>query len=114
MSLKLPLPAAKKLTVIYNVEAGCLGPQGRTHIAPFCEFAQQQLGDLYSDFICWNITPRTDTSKPEIQYQLMNKLLQEHQADKYLGYFDKSVDELESFLLGVVVILIEQYHNECT
>ncbi|WP_315980053.1 hypothetical protein [Aliamphritea spongicola] len=42
----------------------------------------------------------------------MNKLLQDHQTEKFLSYFNKSVDELETFLLGIIVILIEQYHNE--
>lgn len=112
MTVRLPLPAAKKLTIIYNVESGCLGPRGRSHIEAFCQFAQEQMADLHSDFINWQITPRTDNSKPEIQYSLMNKLLQEHQTDKFLSYFNKSVDELETFLLGIIVILIEQYHNE--
>ena len=44
------LPDEKKLTAIFNLEAGCLGPEGKEHIAQFCVMAQNELTNIQHEF----------------------------------------------------------------
>ena len=37
MKNNLPLPAEKKLMVLFRLEAGCLGPDGKDHIDKFID-----------------------------------------------------------------------------
>ena len=67
MKSSLPLSEDKKLSVIFRVEPGCLGPDGKRYVSEFCSFAQSELRSLDSDYIAWNIIPRKDKKLPEMQ-----------------------------------------------
>lgn len=109
MKNNLPLPQEKKLTIIFRVESGCLGPRGTTHIEEFCHFAQQEFASVDADFIHWEIMPRHDKSLAEMQYQVGNKKLSHDKAEKYLAVFDKELDEFEGHLHKKFAELIDQY-----
>lgn len=109
MKDKLPLPQEKKLTVIFRLESGCLGPQGDGHIDEFCQIAQTKFQSLYSDIVHWDIVPRRDKSLPEMQYLINNKKLNHKQAAKFLDVFNESLSELESRVHKKLTNLIEQY-----
>jgi hypothetical protein len=115
MKNALPLPEAKKLAVTYRVESGCLGPQGGTHIAAFCDYAQKNIQSLDADYIAWNIVPRTKKTLPEMQYNVMGKKMNHAQAERYLAIFDKSLDEFEGHLVAKLTLFISDYMSEkCT
>jgi len=103
------LPDRKKLTVIYRVEHGCLGPQGKDHVDKFCDFAQKSFTGPWSAFIEWRFIPRNGISQPEIQYEINSRLLSNDKAEKYLEMFETSVEHLENHLHEKIVALIEQY-----
>jgi len=96
MKTGLPLPEDKKLSIIFRVEPGCLGPQGSGYIDQFCDQAQNEFKSLDSDFIIWNVVPRSDKSLPEIQFALAGKRISSLQAEKYLALFGKVLDDAEN------------------
>jgi len=109
MNVTLPLAKEKKLTVIFRIEPGCLGPQGESHIKEFCQFAQKEVESIDADFVHWVLTPRSDKTMPEMQYQVSNKILTHDQADRYLDVFKKNLDDFEQHLHDGVTRLIDQY-----
>lgn len=109
MKINLPLPQDKKLTILFRVEAGCLGPNGTAHIENFCKLAQQQLAEIDSDFVCWQIVPRHNKSLPEIQYQINNKNLSADKADQFLRLFDKNRLEFEDNFNKKLSLIIDQF-----
>ena len=109
MKDNLPLPHNKKITIVFNVESGCLGANGKDHIQEFCRFTKKQLEIMYSDYINWEVLPRTSISMPEIQYKLNDKKLDNDKAAKYLEIFDNNNNKFEIHLEDKIIILIEQY-----
>lgn len=109
MNIKSPLPQDKKLTVIFRVETGCLGPEGISHIDDFCNFAQKDIETVDADFVHWELIPRHDKTLPEMQYKINNKGLDHDKASKYLQLFNKDLDEFESHLHEKLAELIDQY-----
>ena len=105
----LPLDVDKKLTVIYRVEAGCLGPDGLNYISGFCKFAQSELQTLDSGYIVWNITHRADKTLPEIQYGLVGKTIDSRKVEKYLSAFGNTIDDFEGQLTEHLATLISQF-----
>lgn len=112
MKDKLPLPKEKKLYVTYRVEPGCLGPDGKNRIEEFCIYAQQEVENIDSDYVHWDIIPRHDKSLAEIQYNVLSKNMTHTQAEKYLQIFDKSLDEFEGHLGDKLDELIDQYMGQ--
>jgi hypothetical protein len=106
---KLPLPQEKKLMVIFRVEPGCLGPDGIDHIEKFCQYAEEQVADIDSDFVHWEIVPRFNKSLPELEYKVHHRNLSHDKAAKYLNIFEKSLDEFEEHLNEKLGMLIEEY-----
>jgi translation initiation factor 2 alpha subunit (eIF-2alpha) len=109
MAHNLPLPLYKKLTVIFRVEPGCLGPDGIDHIEGFCKFAKKKVTDLDADFVRWVITPRYDKSLAETEYNINNKLLDHAKAEKYLRVFNKELNNFEEHFQDTLSILIDEY-----
>ena len=112
MKNSLPLPEDKKLSVTYRVEPGCLGPDGKSHISAFCNFAQAELKSLDSDYIAWNIVPRLDKTLPETQYSVVGKRMNHSQAEKYLSIFDKSLDEFEGHLGDKLSTFFDEFMSQ--
>ena len=109
MSIKLPLPDEKKLTVIFRVEPGCLGPDGRDHVEEFCQFAQKEFNPVDSGFISWNIVPMYDKSLAEIDYKIGNLGLTTDKISRYLDMFGKNSDDFEEDISNKISDLIIEY-----
>lgn len=102
----------KKLAVTYRVEGGCLGPQGKTHIDKFCEYAQENIENPYANFIKLIIIPRHDKSLPEMQFNVLTKKVNHQQAEKYLSLFEQNLDAFECQLSDELTHLINAYSRE--
>ena len=109
MTIKTPLSAEKKLMVLFHVEPGCLGPDGISLVTEYCDIAQKKIEKIDSDYIAWCITPRTDKTLPELQFNIDGKLLSREQAEKYLSLFDIDIDELEAKLYENITDLVEEF-----
>jgi len=109
MKHTLPLPESKKLLVTYRVEPGCLGPGGANLISQFCEYTQQNIQSLDADYVTWEITPRLDKALPEMQYSIVGKRMNHTQAEKYLAFFGKSLDEFEGHLVDKLAGFIDDF-----
>jgi hypothetical protein len=109
MKDKLPLPKDKKLMVVFRVEPGCLGPEGKNHVGEFCRSAQKELDTIDSDFVHWELVPRHDKSLPEMQYQINHRDLSHDKAARYLEVFNKSLDEFEGHFHDKLAQLIDEY-----
>lgn len=105
------IPEEKKLTFIFRVEPGCLGPNGDDHIESFCQFAQKEFSLINPAFLQWQIIPREDKSLPEMEYRISNKSLSSDRAAQYLTKFDKNIDDLEAQVQEILVDLITDYLN---
>ena len=109
MKTERPLPRDMKLTVVYRIESGCLGPNGKDHVGKFCSFARSEIESESSAFVDWEIIPRDNSLLPEMQYQIEDKKLSRQQAAKYLEMFRKNLDEFEEDTHSKVAYLIERY-----
>lgn len=109
MKNSLPLPQEKKLTIVFRVEPGCLGPSGNSHVDEFCGYAQKECEQLDADFVHWEIMPRHDKTMPEMQYQINKKKLSHDKAAKYLELFKKDLDEFEEHLHKKIAYLIDAF-----
>ncbi|WP_026375833.1 hypothetical protein [Aestuariibacter salexigens] len=107
MSIRLPL--YKKLTVLFRIEPGCLGPQGKDYVEEFCVFARTELKSFESGILRWVIKPRYDKSLPEIEYALSNETVDRQKADAFFSDFDKSIANFESTLDDKLADLVEQF-----
>ena len=106
MKPSLPLPTEKKLTVIFRVEPGSLGPNGPTQAQAFCLQAESQFSLMDADFIHWQIIPRFDKSLAELEYAVGNKRLSREQAQQYLKVFGQDLHEVEDHLISEISRLI--------
>ena len=107
----LPLSEDKKLVVVYRVEAGCLGPEGKTLVQSFCDFAQQSIQTLDCDVISWHIIPRNSKTDPEIEYNVVGKRISYSQAERYVGHFGRTFDGFEAHLSERIAHYIEDFMN---
>ena len=105
----MTLPEDKRLTLIVRVESGCLGPNGADVVDDFCCKAHQEFESLYSGFITWRIESRDDKAKPEMDYYIANKRLDNVKAAKYLTLFDQSLAEVEMAAEDKLAGLINGY-----
>lgn len=112
MKTILPLHDDKKLAVTYRVEAGCLGPDGVNFISEFCDYAQSQLQILNSDYVVWNIVHREDKTLPEMQFGLVNKIIDVDKAEKYLSVFGKTLDDFECDLSDHITTFVSQFMSD--
>lgn len=109
MTTSSPLTHDKKLTIIFRVESGCLGPTGSEHVDAFCEYAQKEVESTNSNFIHWRIIPRKNKSEQEMEYKINNKKLSDVQTKKYMTLFDIDFDKFDHEFHDKITLLIEQY-----
>lgn len=109
MNIKLPLKEEQKLSVLYRIEAGCLGPDGEDHIDEFCMFGQPQVAPIDIDFVLWKLVPRQDKMLPEMHYSINGKVLDHVKAEKYLSLFGKNLDTFEEHLHDKLAQIIDDY-----
>ena len=112
MTSQPQLPESNKLTVIYRIEPGCLGPAGKERVNDFCAYANKELETVDAGFVTWNIVPRHDKSLPELQYAIAGKKLDTEKTGKYLKALGKNPDDFESNLHEKVAVLIEQFSGD--
>jgi len=102
-------PDSKKMTVLFRMEPGSLGPDGAQYISEFCEFAQMQLRACSDAHIHWVIVPRTDKSLAEMEFQLSSKKLTSAKAGQYLAVFGQNFDDFEEQLEDNLEAIVNQY-----
>lgn len=105
----MQLPEEKKLTIIFRIEAGCLGPTGDQKVDEFCRYAEKEIASLDADHVSWQITPRGDKSQLEIEYMTTGKRLNHDQAARYLAAFQVNLDEFEEHLNDKITQLINDF-----
>lgn len=111
MKFSQNIPSEKKLTIVYKMEPGCLGPAGPELIEEYCHFAQQKIETIDSNFVNWMIQPRFDKSLPEIQYLINGKELKPAMVKKYLALFDREIDNFEEQYNDKLMDYIDQFLN---
>lgn len=111
MKNDLPLADNKKLTVIYKMEPGCLGPEGTSLIEDYCQFAQKRIAKLDQDFINWVIEPRFNKTLAEIEYRVNGKQLHPAMVQKYLAIFERNLSEFEELYNDKLMGYIDQFLN---
>jgi len=100
-----------RVTVIYRVDPGALGPGSESIVEGFCRFAQKEFDDLFKDCIDWEIMPRFDKSEKEIQYKIRNRDLSVQQASLYLDALGKEQGSFESKLYKQLESSIAHYQH---
>lgn len=105
----MKIPEEKKITVIFRVEAGCLGPEGASHVDQFCSKALQSFCRINSGFMNWQVVPRNDKTLPELDYSIGNRPLAREHASKYLQHFNIEIDKFEMDLFDQLPEMIDQY-----
>ncbi|AWB68317.1 hypothetical protein C2869_18730 [Saccharobesus litoralis] len=103
------LSVHEKLTVIYRLEPGCLGPTGKDHIEDFCQYANKSLRSIDSECVNWAIIPRYDKSLPELEYQIQRKKLDKAKAEQFIDVFKKDLDSLEEHMHEQLSLLIDNF-----
>lgn len=109
MTLANAIPENKKMSVIFRVEPGSLGPNGNEYIKDFCDFAQQQLRACSSDHILWFIEPRLDKKLVEMEFQISAKILPRNKVNQYLKIFGDNLEHFEDQLEDHIEAIINQY-----
>jgi len=99
----------KKLTIIYRIEPGCLGPQGSEHIQAFCVFAQKEFDALNMNYAQWKIVPRENKALPEVEYQLKGKRMAKDKTERFLQIFDENLSDFEQHMDQTLAQLIDDY-----
>lgn len=87
------LPKEKKLSVLFRLEPGCLGPQGIDFIEAFCDFVNQQLQQPYFSELV--VVPRFDKTLPEWEYHINNRSLDKTKVGIYLSLFKTDKNTFE-------------------
>lgn len=105
----MQLPDNKKITAIFRIEPGCLGPEGNKHIEKFCEVARREFTLKDNHFSRWMIVPRHDKSLPELDYMLAQRPLSRDHAARFLELFDQDIDEFEMDAVDLLPEMIDQY-----
>ena len=111
MKLNSPLSNNKKLTVLFRVEPGCLGPDGKNLVEEFCTFAATQTDFVDTDYTHMEIVPRFDKARPEIEYAIADKKLSHDKAEKYLAVFKQNLDEFEMSLFEGITVVINKFFD---
>lgn len=109
MSSLKTLSAEKKMTVIFRMEPGSLGPDGKEYVNEFCEFAQTQLQASAEYYLNWFIVPRLDKTLSEMKFQLGDKVLNQQQVEKYLMLFGENYSHFEDQLEDNLEAIINQF-----
>ena len=104
-----PIPEDTQLTVLYRVEPGCLGPDGKTLVEEFCQYAHSGFQLLNIAGINWQVVPRYDKSLVEIEYQLNGKKLTNDQADQCLERLGRELDDFEIMLGDRLASMIDRF-----
>lgn len=109
MKTDSPLPEDKKLTIVFRVEPGCLGPHGKDDIDAFCRFAQKEFESSAPMMVKYSVVPRNDKTLPEAEFRIGGRKLSDEKAGKYLDVFNKNLDQILEQLNDQLSDLIDQF-----
>ncbi len=98
-----------KLTLLFRVEPGCLGPDGKVYIDEFCHLAQQAFASNQHPWLAIKIVPRYDKQRPETEYLLGERGLNRSKAERYMMLHGKALSQLECQLNDLISDLIDHY-----
>ena len=98
-----------KITVIFRIEPGCLGPEGPTHVDKFCVQARAQLQGKHQSFINWEVVPRHDKTLPEMDFAIQGKGLTREFASRYMDHFNVNLDDFEMAVFDELPEMIDQF-----
>ena len=98
-----------KMTIICRVEPGCLGPDGADHVEEFCKLGQKEFDAIDPDIFDWEIIPRFDKTRPELQYKLRDRNLNKRQSGLYLKALGKDPDGFEEALFKQLSLSVNHY-----
>jgi len=99
----------KKLTLIYRVESGLLGPDGLKHVEDFCLFAQSMLQQNIDLPLTCLIKPRIDKTLSEISFELNGKNLNDQHINRYFSVLGTSYCDFKDQFENDLEFLITQY-----
>lgn len=108
-TLEAALAEDRKLIMEFRLEAGCLGPDGESHIDTFCQRLNEHFAKTDANFMIWKFIPRHDRSLPEKQYKINGKKISREQAHKYLAMFGRDIQKFEDNIDQTLAELINQY-----
>ena len=109
MSMDAAASDENRLTIVFRLEPGCLGPDGKQYIEEFCVLVQHAFAKKTIGIVNWEIIPRYDKLLPETEYRLGERGFSRDKALRYLGACGKDLDTLESQLNLALPRMIEQY-----
>ena len=98
-----------RIIVLYRVEPGCLGPDGKFFIEDFCAYANDAFKNVQQEHINWLFVPRHDKSLPEIQYQYKERNLSREMAQKLFSVKAIDIDEFEDLLNDQIPEMIDKF-----
>lgn len=98
-----------RLRIIFRVEPGSLGPDGRDCVEAFCRYAQPLLTAPDVARLQWELVPRFDKTLPELECRVGSRRLSQTQADQYLQCFGSSFEQIEDLLARDLTQLINAY-----
>jgi hypothetical protein len=98
-----------KLTLVFRIEPGCLGPDGKDYIEEFCLLVQKAFEQTHQRTVVLEIIPRFDKQLPETEYRIGERGLSREKAARLLSALGKDLDALESQLNDALPNLIEHY-----
>lgn len=105
----MQIPEDKKITVIFRIEPGCLGPKGPEHVDKFCDSANNKLATLHPEFVNWQVVPRHDKTLPELDYALRQRPLSREHASRYFAHFQMDIDAFEMSVFDDLPEMIDQF-----
>ncbi len=109
MSADVTPSSENKLTLVFRIEPGCLGPDGRDYIDEFCQLVQKAVEQTHQRMVELEIIPRFDKQLPETEYRLGERGLSREKAARYLSAGGEDLDLLEARLNNSLPSLIDHY-----
>ena len=105
----LSSPPLAAMTLLFRIEPGCLGPDGRQHIETFCKLAEQVYLRHPLNGVQFEFVPRYDKQLPEREFLLGERTLNRNQAIRLLEHYGLELARIETQLDDTLSRLISHY-----
>lgn len=99
----------QRISIVFRVEPGSLGPEGSEHAEEFCRYATGEFHTLNKDFANWIIIPRYNKQLPELEYRINQKSLPPVKARQYLALFKQDIAKFEEEVEERIAELVEEF-----
>lgn len=97
------------MTLLFRIEPGCLGPDGRQHIETFCKLAEQVYLRHPLTGVQFEFVPRYDKQLPEREFLLGERTLNREQAVRLMEHYGHELPHIEAQLDDTLSRLITHY-----